>query len=800
MIGTMATEEVARIRVRGLVQGVGFRPTVWRLAERHALTGWVANDNEGVLIVARGTHAALDAFILAIAEEAPPLARIDRIEREAGDLADSVTRFVIAPSAPGPGLTGIVADAATCAECLREVNDPAARRFRYPFANCTHCGPRLSIVLSIPYDRVNTTMRAFRMCAACEREYLDPADRRFHAQPIACPDCGPRIWLARPDGTRVEPETLGARDPIAAAAGLLQRGEIVAIKGIGGFQLACDAFDHDAVTKLRRLKQREAKPFALMARDVATVREHCAVSAAEAALLQSSEAPIVVLDRRDDGRLASAIAPGIRTLGVMLPNTPLHHLLLAGIERKLLVLTSGNLSDEPQCIGNEEAIERLGHIASHFLLHDRDIARRVDDSLRRVVNDRPGLLRGARGVAPASIKLPPGFGAAPTVLAAGGELKNTFCLLRAREGNAEAIVSHHMGDLENAATHADYTRSLTDYLDLFEHAPSRVAIDLHPGYLSSQWGAAFASEHGLPLEAVQHHHAHVAACLADNGVLLDHPRVLGVVLDGSGVGEDGTLWGGEFLWADYARSTRLASFRPLPLLGGSQAVRQPWRSAYAHLVAAVGWERLSTEFGVLEIVRDLSARPRAVLDAMLAQDINSPMASSCGRLFDAVAAAVGVCRDAVAYEGQAAIELEALVDRDAMRGAADGDAYPFAWALRSRDGLLLLDPAPMWPALLADLSRACSGSDIASRFHRSLALAVVQTVQRLRADGPVFDTVVLSGGVMQNRVLLETLVRQLDLAGLNALTHRQVPAHDGGLALGQAVVAAARAMATHTRA
>ncbi|MDQ6685160.1 MAG: carbamoyltransferase HypF, partial [Pseudomonadota bacterium] len=515
MISTTTTEQVARIRVRGLVQGVGFRPTVWRLAQRHALAGWVANDSEGVLIVARGTPSALDAFVLSITSEAPPLARIDGIEREVGELAGSVSRFVIAPSSLSLGRTGVVADAATCAECLREVNDPAARRFRHPFANCTHCGPRLSIVLSIPYDRVNTTMRAFPMCAACESEYLDPADRRFHAQPIACPSCGPRLWLAGSDGARIEPEALGACDPIAAAAGLLQRGDIVAIKGIGGFQLACDAFDDDAVTRLRRLKRREAKPFALMARDVATVREHCAVGTAEAALLASSGAPIVVLDRHVDGSLAPAIAPGIRTLGVMLPNTPLHHLLLGGIDRKLLVLTSGNLSDEPQCIGNEEAVERLGHVASHFLLHDRDIARRVDDSLRRVVDGRPGLLRGARGVAPASVRLPPGFESAPSVLAAGGELKNTFCLLRSRDGSAEAIVSHHMGDLENAPTHADYSRSLADYLHLFEHAPSRVAVDLHPGYLSSQWGAAFASEHGLPVEAVQHHHAHIAACLAD---------------------------------------------------------------------------------------------------------------------------------------------------------------------------------------------------------------------------------------------------------------------------------------------
>ena len=810
-------ERAERIRVRGLVQGVGFRPTVWRLAQRHGLRGSVANDGDGVSIHVCGAGDAIDAFVRALSLEAPPLARVDRVAREAAELLSPHAQFAIrhSTSADGPAHephrshTGVVPDAATCTDCLSEVLDPNARRYRYPFANCTHCGPRLTIVEAIPYDRERTTLRGFSLCADCAREYADCGDRRFHAQAIACPACGPRAWLERADGERIDPAELTARDAVDATAMLLRQGHIVAIKGLGGFQLACDAGNAAAVARLRDLKRRERKPFALMVRNMAALRKLCHVDEVEAALLRSPAAPIVVLDARVQPQVASGaavnsqthahaqiatgVAPGLNTLGVMLPNTPLHHLLL-GAQEGAIVLTSGNLSDEPQCVANDEARSRLGGIASHFLMHDRDIARRVDDSLQRVVAGVPRSLRRARGYAPATLLLPPGFESAPAVLALGGELKNTFCLLRSHAGRAEAIVSHHIGDLENAATHADFTRSVADYQRLFEQRPQRVAIDLHPGYLSSQWGAQFAQAQGLQLDAVQHHHAHIAACMAENGVERDHPPVLGVALDGLGVGDDGKLWGGEFLLCDYSSSVRLASLQAMPLLGGAQAMRQPWRNAYAHLVAGIGWQRLDSEFAALDIVRFLAAQPRAVLDAMLERGVNSPAASSCGRLFDAVAAAAGVCRDHALYEGQAAIEFEALIDRATLDNEDDGHAYAFGSMCTVPGDVPRIDAAPMWHALLTDLARATPVPLIAARFHKGLAIALVRTIFELRRGAHSFDSIALSGGVLQNRVLLEQLLRRLAGSGLRILTHREVPTHDGGLALGQAVIAAARAL------
>ena len=788
-----AGERAERIRVRGLVQGVGFRPTTWRLARRYSLRGWVANDGDGVSMHVCGAGAAIDAFVRALSTEAPPLARVEHIERKVAELLALNTPFVIANSARGRANTGVLPDAATCADCLREVLDPGARRHRYPFTNCTHCGPRLAIVESIPYDRAGTTMRGFALCADCERDYGDAGDRRFHAQPIACPACGPRAWLERANGEPLAPAERSAVDAVHAAATLLRQGHVVAIKGLGGFQLACDAGNQTAVARLRRLKRRERKPFALMARDVAAVRALCEVGDEEAALLNGPAAPIVVLGAEPAALIAPSVAPGLNTLGVMLPNTPLHHLLLRDLQR-VIVLTSGNLSDEPQCITNTEAQSRLSTIASHFLMHDRDIARRVDDSLVRVVAGVPRLLRRARGYAPAPIRLPPGFEAAPAVLALGGELKNTFCLLRSHGGQGEAIVSHHMGDLENAPTHADYTRSLAQYLQLFEYNPQRLAIDLHPGYLSSQWGRERARAQGLPLDGVQHHHAHIAACLAENGIACDQAPVLGVVLDGLGFGDDGGLWGGEFLLADYRRSVRLASLQPIAMLGGTQAIHQPWRNTYAHLVAAFGWQHLATAHAGLDIVRFLAAKPRTVLDGMLAGGVNSPVASSCGRLFDAVAAAAGVCREQALYEGQAAIEFEALIDRDTLDNEDDSHAYAFGLPRAETGGLLRIDAAPMWRALLTDLARATPVALVAARFHKGLAIAIVRTIERLRCEAATFDTVALSGGVLQNRVLLEQLLHRLGGSGLRVLTHREVPANDAGLALGQAVVAAARAL------
>ncbi len=543
-----------RVRVRGLVQGVGFRPHAFRLATECGLAGEVWNDAEGVIVRIWGPAAARRLFLRRLRTEAPPLARIDALETLPLGGAPPQRAFRILASHAGAVRTGVAPDAATCPACLAEVRDPDDRRHRYPFTNCTDCGPRLSIVGGIPYDRARTSMAGFTMCAACQAEYDDPGDRRFHAQPNACPRCGPRLWL--------ESAREANADPIAATRERLAAGEIVAIKGIGGFHLAVDATDADAVQRLRTRKRRYDKPFALMASDIDVVRRYCALSADEQALLTSPAAPIVILAAAGRERVAPGVAPGQRSLGVMLPYTPLHHLLLEGLERPI-VLTSGNPSEEPQCTGNEAARARLSGITGHLLMHDRAILNRVDDSVVRVMDGAPRLLRRARGYAPAPLPLPDGFASAPPILAMGAELKNTFCLLQ----DGRATLSQHIGDLEDAATFADYRASLALYRSLLGHEPEVVALDRHPDYLSTKLGR----ELGLEVIAVQHHHAHIASCLAENGVPLDADPVLGVALDGLGYGEDGTIWGGEVLRADYRGFTRLAHLRPVPMLGGAQS-------------------------------------------------------------------------------------------------------------------------------------------------------------------------------------------------------------------------------------
>ena len=790
------TETAEFIRVRGIVQGVGFRPTVWRLAHQYGLRGWVNNDAHGVLIHASGSVAALAVFVESLSIQAPPLSRIDAIEREASAKPPEEMDFRIVASHAGQVLTNVVPDAATCPACLAETFTPFARRYRYPFTNCTHCGPRLSIIEAIPYDRAATTMRDFLLCPACSADYENPIDRRFHAQPIACHRCGPHAWLEGADGQAVSLEALKAIDAVDATCTLVQRGGIVAIKGLGGFQLACDACNGEAVRRLRELKQRERKPFALMARDLDVVKRYCSVSEEEAVLLLSPAAPIVIMDANSQAQLAAEVAPGLRSLGFMLPNTPLHHLLLQRMPRPM-VLTSGNLSDEPQCIDNADARSRLGGIADYFLMHDRQIARRVDDSVVRVMAGAPRLMRRARGYAPAPIRLPDGFAAAPPVLALGGELKNSFCLLR----GGQAILSHHMGDLADARCHADYAQSVEAYLQLFEHDTQIVAVDRHPEYLSRKLGLSMAERHSLGLQDVQHHHAHIAACMAENGIALNAGPVIGVALDGLGYGDDGALWGGEFFLADYRHCQHLGTFKPTAMPGGEQAIYEPWRNTYAQLMDAMNWERFTACCGELELYRFLASKPRGLLDSMMAKGINSPRASSCGRLFDAVAAAVGVCRERALYEGQAAVEFEALVDRRALIDEDEAQAYPFAISSMPPSGLPYVDPRPMWQALLADLLHGTPVPLIAARFHKGLALAIVRMVKALSEHASGREpgiAVALSGGVFQNRVLLEQVMLGLENQAYRVLTHRQVPANDGGLALGQAVVAAARSLANQT--
>jgi hydrogenase maturation protein HypF len=571
--------------------------------------------------------------------------------------------------------------------------------------------------------------------------------------------------LERADGEVISPES---------ASALLGQGAIVAVKGLGGFQLACDASHEGAVARLRNGKRRGRKPFALMARDLEVIQRFCEVDRLSEALLASSAAPIVILPARGAEHVAGAVAPGVGTLGFMLPNTPLHHLLLRHMAQPI-VLTSGNLSDEPQCIDLAQAKARLKNVAQFFLTHDRDIVQRVDDSIMRVVAGAPRVLRRARGYAPAPLTLPPGFDHVPEILAFGGELKNAFCLLR----DGQAILSHHIGDLENADTYADYQRALARYQALFGHRPRVLAADLHPEYLSSKLAREMAGDAGLPLVETQHHHAHIAACLAENHVPLDTPPVLGVALDGLGFGTDGTLWGGEFLRADYRGYERLATFKPVAMIGGAKAIREPWRNTYAQIMAAIGWPQLEERYRDLELHAFLAAKDRSVLDGMLARRINSPLTSSCGRLFDAVAAAVGVCREHADYEGQAAIELEALADEEERL------AYPFSIQTTP---LPYIEPQPMWQALLEDLALGTPVPVISARFHRGLAEAITAMALRLGEH----KTVALSGGVFQNRLLFCELVSRLKAAGFAVLTHRAVPPNDGGLALGQAVIAAAK--------
>ena len=774
-----------QIRVRGLVQGVGFRPNVWRLARDCGLVGDVRNDSEGVLIRAWGAQPALDRFVRLLRDEAPPLARIKSLERQMLNNIAPVGSFSIAASRKGRAHTGVTPDAATCPACICETLEPTQRRYRYPFTNCTHCGPRLSIVRGIPYDRRTTSMDAFAMCADCRAEYEDPADRRFHAQPIACARCGPRIWLETSAGSVIRP--VADEDVVECARRMLLRGEIVAIKGLGGFHLACDATNAEAVARLRSRKHRYHKAFALMAPDIGVVERYCTLSPQERGLLASCMAPIVLCDVRSDAlcdRLPEAVAPGLGTLGFMLPYTPLHHLLLHTLGRPV-VLSSGNLSDEPQCTSNHGAQKRLAGIADCLLLHDRGIVNRLDDSVVRMLDGAPRLLRRARGYAPAPLPLPSGFEAAPPILAMGSALKNTFCLIK----DGQAILSQHQGDLEDAATRHDYRNNLELYCGLFEHKPEIIAVDGHPDYPSTRLGMEWAARDGLPVESIQHHHAHIASCLAENDVALDAPRVLGIVLDGLGMGDDGQLWGGEFMLADYRAFHRLARFKPMALIGGASAMREPWRNTYAQL-AAIGWPALRNAYPTLDLTRFLEGKPLATFDAMLAHGINCPVASSCGRLFDAVAAALGVCRDTASYEGQASIELEALAALNPDADAAS--AYPFALA---RDGtaMMEIDPTPMWRALLRDLAANTARDLVAARFHNGLAKTIVEMAD-LCADASGPRTAALSGGVFQNRTLFEQVARGLRARGFTVLSQQQVPANDGGLSLGQGAIAAARAI------
>jgi len=748
------------IRVEGIVQGVGFRPFVYTLATDLGLAGHVGNDTDGVFVEVEGPPAAVEEFLVLLERDAPPLARIERITTAPMPPSGSAS-FAIAASGPaGPRRTLVSADTATCADCLAELADPADRRFRYPFINCTNCGPRFTIVRDVPYDRPLTTMAEFTMCEQCAAEYHDPADRRFHAQPTCCPACGPRLALCDRAG---DPLCDRAGDPLIRAAALLSDGHILAVKGLGGYHLAADASHQTAAAALRARKHREDKPFAVLVADLTAARALADIDQAAAELLTRPSRPIVLLPRHPDAPVAEAVAPGNRQLGIMLPYTPLHHLLVRALSRPI-VLTSGNVSDEPIAYHDEDALDRLGGIADAFLTHDRAIHVRTDDSVTRAFRGRPMLIRRSRGYVPEPVTVDREF--PRPVLACGAELKNTFCLAKGRY----AFISHHIGDLENAETLRSFTEGIEHFRRLFDVDPQVVAHDLHPEYLSTKYALDLD---GVKLEGVQHHHAHIASCLADNRA--DGP-VIGVAFDGTGYGADGTIWGGEFLLADLASFERAGHLAPVPMPGGAAAIRQPWRMAAAYLDAAYSGAPPDR----LAVVQRNAAHWPAIV-AMARRGVNSPVTSSAGRLFDAVAALLGV-RDAINYEGQAAVELEQLADPDeaGCYQAQIGNHVPFG--INGCD--LVLEAAE-------DIAAGTPREVVAARFHNGVA-AVIEAACVLLRERHHLSTVALSGGVFQNLLLLHRAVARLEARGFRVLVHSRVPCNDGGISLGQAVVAAAR--------
>jgi hydrogenase maturation protein HypF len=759
------TLELARISVRGVVQGVGFRPFVFQLATKYGLKGWVCNTSEDVKIEVQGDSRDLEHFVSELQYDAPPLARIENVTVTHHPAAD-YTRFEIRRSVAEEGKYQLVSpDIATCHACLKEVFTPENRRYHYPFTNCTNCGPRFTIIEDIPYDRPKTTMRSFTMCPDCQAEYDNPLDRRFHAQPNACPKCGPRLELLDAKGNHIE-----ATDVIAAASQLLKQGKITAIKGLGGFLLACDATSDKAVQLLRHRKRRPFKPLAIMVSDVDEAKKYCQVSETEEKLLMSSQSPIVLLPWKSESTVCRAVAPNLKYLGVMLPYTPMHHLLLRE-SRLPLVMTSGNISEEPICKDNDEAVRRLSGIADYFLVHNRDIYARYDDSVTVVERGDVQLTRRARGYAPFPVHL---TFKAKEVLGCGAEEKNTFCLTR----DNYAFISQHIGDMENMETMEHFENTLALYKKLFRIEPEIIAYDLHPEYLSTKYALELGSQSShLKLVPVQHHHAHIVSCMADNKI---ESPVIGVALDGTGYGSDGRIWGGEFLVADYKGFKRLGHLEYLPLPGGAAAIKRPYRTAIGYLTKLLGEDSLNPK---LAFLKQVDAVEIEVIKQQLQAGLNSPLNSSTGRLFDAVSALIGI-RGEIDYEGQAAIELE-MAAYDSIDKVGD-KGYPYS--IIDGDGVNIIQLKELFSAIVEDLFQGVSKAAISVKFHNTVA-HIIFDMCRLIAKKTGINQVALSGGVFQNRLLFRKVVPLIESAGFSVLVHKQVPCNDGGISLGQAVIA-----------
>ncbi len=764
--------------VRGTVQGVGFRPFISRLADEIGLTGDVRNTSKGVVIRLFDCRDAVDGFLRRLENERPVLARIEQIDRRTIS-GDAPHDFRILESIEQRPETAIAADAAMCAACRRELFDPADRRYRYPFLNCAQCGPRYSIIKAIPYDRARTTMSSFSMCARCHAEYTDPADRRFHAEATACPDCGPTLWFENAGDPIISHR---GEDAIRAALDRLQQGEIIGIKGLCGFHLTCRALDQAAVERLRQRKRRAKKPFALMVRDCVAAEAFVELSSVATKMLEGVEAPIVLAPLKPNTPLPPAVAPGLDQVGIMLPYTPLHALLLEHIDEPL-VMTSGNVSDEPQLTENGAARHSLAGIADAFIMHDRPIANRVDDSLVQMVGEQVQILRRARGYAPRPVRLPPGFPTNhPEVLALGGDIKNAI----ATAARGSLTLSPFIGDLEHVRTFEELRRRIDRDVDMSGLKPDIVAIDDHPSYRSSMLGKELAASWQAASVEVLHHHAHAAACMVEHAIPLDHPPIAAIVLDGLGVGKNGALWGGEILLADYRSCERVGALKPAQLLGGDRAAREPWRNLIAQLLIGFGTpDRWPAPLGERLETRSVDL----LIDAWRA-GLNAPDCSSTGRLFDAVASALGLVPEHQDYEGEAAMRLQVLA-ASWLSSRARPKGYKFAMG-KDGDGLSCIDPTPLWQAIAEDLEGATSPGEIAARFHIGLAEAFAKTLSS-RTNG-VTSIVALTGGACQNTLLADRMRETLAGLGFEVLEAKMVPANDGGLAIGQAAIAVARSI------
>jgi len=775
------TIEVARISVRGIVQGVGFRPFVYRLAAKHNLKGYVYNTSEDVKIEVEGELEAIKQFELELRIEAPPLAYIEGIAITHHPPI-GYKNFEIRHSIAEEGKYQLISpDIATCQACLGELLNPSDRRYRYPFTNCTNCGPRFTIIEDIPYDRPETTMRYFQMCPQCQAEYENPLDRRFHAQPNACPKCGPKVELVDNQGKRV-----AGSDALASASQLLKRGKIVAVKGLGGFLLACDASNEAAVKTLRERKGRPSKPFAIMVNNVNEIKKHCYVSPEEEELLTSPQSPIVLMKWKAGSSVSREVAPNLEYLGVMLPYTPLHHILLRDTELPL-VMTSGNLSEEPIAKDNDEALKRLSGIADYFLIHNRGIYSRYDDSVAIVERGTSQLVRRARSYAPYPIHL---TFKCRQVLACGAEMKNTFCLTR----DNYAFLSQHIGDMENMETLEHFDNTIFLYKKLFRIEPEIIAHDLHPDYLSTKYAQELNKSSNIKLIPVQHHHAHIASCMADNKL---ESSVIGVAFDGTGMGSDGHIWGGEFLVADYYSFDRVGHLEYLPLPGGDAAIKRPYRTAVGYVLSLLGKDTLKAiiasgaKHPPVAFIGEVSEIEIGIIKRQIESGLNSPLTSSMGRLFDAVSALMNI-RGEIDYEGQAAVELEMAAyachceEHSDETISNDKECYPYRIIVD--EGMRIVQLRDLLSAIIEDLEQGISSGRISVRFHNTIA-RMTDEMCRLIADETGINQVALSGGVFQNRLLLRKTIKLLENSGFQVFTHRQAPCNDGGISLGQAVVA-----------